>query len=161
MSRPCPLQLPRPLVSRLLAQAQASPDEEICGLIAGKQIDDDDSEPEYTLYPIDNIAPDRRRRYQLDPAQQIAAMRDMRERNKPLVCIYHSHPHSPAIPSATDMAEAGYPEAVYLIISLDVKGVIEMRGWRLTPPDSAREISVEVTDFGSYQSNAPRSHSSK
>jgi proteasome lid subunit RPN8/RPN11 len=36
-----------------------------------------------------------------------------------LVGIYHSHTHSPARPSRTDIALAGYPDAHYLIVSLE------------------------------------------
>jgi proteasome lid subunit RPN8/RPN11 len=34
-----------------------------------------------------------------------------------LVGIYHSHPSGPEMPSVTDVAEAYYPEAIYLIWS--------------------------------------------
>jgi len=67
----------------------------------------------------------------VDPANQIDALREMRELGHELFAIYHSHPTSAALPSTTDMAEAGYPEVLYLIISLNTKGVLEMRGFRL------------------------------
>ena len=35
-----------------------------------------------------------------------------------MIGFYHSHPHSPAEPSAADVAEATYPGALYLIVSL-------------------------------------------
>jgi proteasome lid subunit RPN8/RPN11 len=34
-----------------------------------------------------------------------------------LAAIFHSHPNGPAEPSATDVAQAYYPEAAYLILS--------------------------------------------
>ena len=34
------------------------------------------------------------------------------------LAIYHSHPAGPPIPSQTDIAEAFYPDSVYIIISL-------------------------------------------
>jgi proteasome lid subunit RPN8/RPN11 len=43
-----------------------------------------------------------------------------------VVGFYHSHPHSQAHPSATDLAEADYPEAVHLIVGF-VDGTAEMR----------------------------------
>ena len=48
-----------------------------------------------------------------------------------MVAIYHSHPDSPPLPSSADLAQANYPEALYLIISLQTRGVLEMRGFRL------------------------------
>ena len=120
-----PVHLPRRIVNRILEQAQAHPAEEICGLLgarAGEVTSD---------YPIDNAAETPTNRYVMDPAAQIEAMRTMRERGERLFAIYHSHPSSAAAPSATDIAEARYPEAVYLIVSLDTRGVLEMRAFRL------------------------------
>ena len=55
----------------------------------------------------------------------------MRENGEELFAIYHSHPHAPATPSATDLQQAAYPTALYLIISLNTKGVLELQGFRL------------------------------
>jgi len=117
--------LPRALANELLRQAQSGDDEEICGLIAAR------SGRASRCYPIPNIADKPQRRYIMDPASQINALRDMRNNNEELFAIYHSHPSSPAEPSAIDLAEASYPEALYLIISLNTKGVLEIRGFRL------------------------------
>jgi len=69
--------------------------------------------------------------FAMDPTQQITAMRTMRERGETLFAIYHSHPNSPPLPSATDLAQANYPDTLYLIISLQTRGVLEMRGFYL------------------------------
>jgi len=71
------------------------------------------------------------------------ALRLMRERGEELFAIYHSHPSSPATPSIIDLEEAGYPEALYLIISLNTKGVLEVRGFRLNGHD-AKEVPLEL-----------------
>jgi proteasome lid subunit RPN8/RPN11 len=34
------------------------------------------------------------------------------------LAIYHSHPQGPSVPSPTDIAEAFYPDSVYIILSL-------------------------------------------
>ena len=79
----------------------------------------------------------------MEPAAQIEAMRRMREGGEELFAIYHSHPHAPAEPSAQDLQEAAYPEALYLIVSLDTKGVLEMRGFRLHHGEVDR-VDLEV-----------------
>lgn len=117
--------LPRPLVNQLLHHAQSSPDVEICGLIGSQ------NGAPATCYPVKNVANAAACRFAMDPKEQIAAMRKMRERNETLWAIYHSHPHTPAEPSSEDLKRAAYPEALYLIISLNTKGVLEMRGFRL------------------------------
>lgn len=119
------LRLPRILVNEILTQAQHSPELEICGLIAGK-----DGQAS-RCYPVSNSAPQPERRYQMEPKGQIDAMRQMRENGEALIAIYHSHPHTPATPSATDIEEASYPDAVYLIISLDIKGVLQMSAFHI------------------------------
>ena len=129
--------LPRPLVNTILAQAQQSPENEICGLIGGRN-----GQAEH-CYPIDNTALDQARRYQMDPKEQIEAMRQMREQDEELIAIYHSHPHAPALPSATDLAEAEYDEAAYLIVSLNTVGVLEMTAFRIKDKQ-AKELTLEL-----------------
>jgi [CysO sulfur-carrier protein]-S-L-cysteine hydrolase len=121
---PSEVRLPRTLVNQLLHAAQSSPETEVCGLIGLGQ-------EGTTLYPVRNAARDPAHRFELDGSEQIAAMRTMRERGENLFAIYHSHPHTPAWPSARDVKEASYAEALYLIVSLDTRGVLEMRGFRL------------------------------
>ncbi|MDH5784016.1 MAG: M67 family metallopeptidase [Chromatiales bacterium] len=117
--------LPITLVNKVLTHAQHSPEEEVCGLISAK------GGVPGALYPIANVADVPEKLFTMDPAAQIEAMRRMRESGEELFAIYHSHPHAPAEPSARDLAEAAYPEALYLIISLNIEGVLEMRGFRL------------------------------
>ncbi len=66
----------------------------------------------------------------MEPQSQIDAMRTMRESGEKLFAIYHSHPHAPASPSPLDRDEAAYPDALYLIISLNTEGVLELSGFR-------------------------------
>jgi proteasome lid subunit RPN8/RPN11 len=56
-------------------------------------------------------------RFFIEPEAHIAARRQARERGLAVVGFYHSHPHSPPVPSATDLAEASYPDHLYLIVS--------------------------------------------
>ena len=65
-----------------------------------------------------NIADDPASRFLIDPKDHIDGRREARRRSLEVVGFYHSHPRSPAIPSARDRAEAGYPDDLYLIVSL-------------------------------------------
>ncbi len=130
--------LPRPLVNQLLTQAQHSPEIEVCGLISSRN-----GQPA-KVYPVENIAPEPGRLFRMEPEGLIDAMRQIREQGEQLFAIYHSHPHSPAIPSTTDLQQAEYPDALYLIISLDTKGVLEMRGYRLRN-DALEEVVLEIS----------------
>jgi len=119
------IQIPRKLTTQLLHLAQISPNSEVCGLVGSK------NGLVTSCYPISNIANQPERHFLLDAKQQIQAMAQIRERDEELFAIYHSHPTAPAQPSMEDLELAAYPEALYLIISLNTKGVLEMRGFRL------------------------------
>ncbi|HFE38780.1 MAG TPA: M67 family peptidase [Gammaproteobacteria bacterium] len=117
--------LPIRLVNQILAYAQNQSDEEICGLIAAR-----DGRVS-TIYPVPNVSAKPERLFSMDAKAQIDAMRSMRENGEQLFAIYHSHPHGSAYPSATDLKEAQYPDVVYLIISLDTEGVLNLCGYYL------------------------------
>lgn len=129
-------QIPQGILDRMIAHAQAEAPNECCGLLAGRE------GIAGAIYPISNlpsddpkvadlqVPPDRRFRYVMDPKEQLQAFKKMRQEGIDLVGIYHSHPHSPAYPSATDARLAFYPEAHYLIISLKEKAP-EVRAFRI------------------------------
>ena len=118
------LVLPRNLVNQILTHAQQHEHTESCGLISAAG-----GSPAH-YYAVKNIAADPSTRFEMEPKQQIAAMKHMREHNEDLLAIVHSHPQSPPVPSANDMQDAGYPEAYYIIVSLNTRGVLEMRAYR-------------------------------
>lgn len=119
------LVLPRKLVNQILTHAQQHEHTESCGLISTS-----DGNPAH-YYAVKNIAVDPSTHFEMEPKQQITAMKHMREHGEDLLAIVHSHPLSPPLPSATDMQEAGYADAYYIIVSLNTKGVLEMRGFKI------------------------------
>lgn len=84
----------------MLAHAREAVPGECCGLLLG--------------YPghvtasarAGNVAPEPRRRFEVDPADHFAAMRRARAAGLTVVGAYHSHPNGPPHPSETDLAEA-------------------------------------------------------
>lgn len=133
------IELPRRIVNQLLEQALSAPDTEICGLIASL-----DGHPTH-CYPVANVSTQPQRQFQLDPAQQIAALRHMRGQGETLFALYHSHPSSPATPSVADIKQASYPDALYLIISLHTTGTLQMRAYCLLD-HKFHAINVSVAD---------------
>ena len=117
------LVLPRKLVNQILTHAQQHEQTESCGLISAVG-----NTPAH-YYAVKNIAASR---FEMEPKQQIAAMKHMRDHDEDLLAIVHSHPQSPPVPSAADVQESGYPDACYIIVSLNTRGVLEMRGYRQT-----------------------------
>lgn len=119
------VQIPRTLVNQLLHQAQLSPSQEVCGLVGQRSGLSE-------CYPIENVATDASVLFALNASEQLAAFKSMEQKGQTLFAIYHSHPSSPPVPSDIDIEEANYSEALYLIISLNTKGVLEMRGFYLS-----------------------------
>src|SRR4029077_7568609 len=84
-----------------------------CGLIAGTK----PSVAGTRFIPMTNVAQSERE-FEMDPAELIETLRDLRNAGEELVAIYHSHPQGPAEPSKMDVQRAYYPDAAHLIISL-------------------------------------------
>jgi proteasome lid subunit RPN8/RPN11 len=132
------IEIPRILVNQLLHHAQASPELEVCGLIGSR------NGVPVTCYPARNVSGTPESRFCLDAREQIDILRAMREQAEDLFAIFHSHPHGPAEPSLLDIELATYPEALYLIISLDTKGVLEMRGYRFATDGQVLEVELSL-----------------
>jgi proteasome lid subunit RPN8/RPN11 len=118
----------------MIAHARAEAPRECCGLLIGQAARIDES------VRIRNIHANPAR-YLLDPAEHIATNRRLRGSGHSVVGCYHSHPHSPAIPSDTDRAEAYYSEFVWMIVSLAVPDVPEVAAYRLR---NGEFVTIEV-----------------
>jgi proteasome lid subunit RPN8/RPN11 len=69
--------------------------------------------------------------YRLDGKEQLRVFDEMDEHGWELWAIYHSHTHSEAYPSETDVKLAFYPEAHYLLLSLADRSAPELRSFRI------------------------------
>jgi proteasome lid subunit RPN8/RPN11 len=117
------MRVPKAMYEEMLDHARAEAPNECCGLIGGRDGD------LTTLYRAEN-SEGSPLRYNLDPQDQFRIMRQMEESGEELAAIYHSHTHSPAYPSQTDVNLAFYPDALYLIVSL-ADGGEPLRGFRI------------------------------
>lgn len=100
------------VVQQMYTHADSCYPQECCGLVGGQQ------ERFISYYPLTNVASEPTRRFFGAPAEMFLVMKQMRSQQQTLLGIYHSHPHSPAYPSASDVEAAYYPEAVNFILSL-------------------------------------------
>ncbi|MBI3597728.1 MAG: M67 family metallopeptidase [Nitrospirae bacterium] len=106
------LKIPKQIYDQMLVHAEAEAPNECCGLLAGK------NGTAEAIHPMTNIHQSPVS-YMIDPKEQFAVFKEMRAKENELIAIYHSHPHTEAYPSATDVRLAYYPEAVYIIVSLE------------------------------------------
>jgi proteasome lid subunit RPN8/RPN11 len=107
---------------------------ECCGLLIGT------AESIVEAARTTNLASDPNR-FEMDPGDHIRARREARTRGLDVLGFYHSHPRSPAVPSARDRAEAWYPGYLYLIVSVRAEPA-EVRLYRLDA-DSFVEVPWE------------------
>lgn len=122
------LVLPAALRARVIAHLQDAAPAEGVGLLAMSP-PVDRTIVATAFYPGTNI--DRSAtRYTMDPAEVLAALRDMAARDWTLGAIVHSHVRSPATPSVTDLREARYPEALMVIATL-LETPPALRAWRV------------------------------
>ncbi len=84
---------------------------ECCGVIAGR-----DGTP-VKVHPMKN-ADASPVTYRLDGREQLQVFDAIDDEGLDLWAIYHSHTHSEAYPSDTDIRLAFYPDARYLLLSL-------------------------------------------
>jgi proteasome lid subunit RPN8/RPN11 len=82
-------------------------------------------------------------RYVIDPHEQLKAFRAIDAAGEELLGIYHSHPASQPYPSPTDRAEAHYPDAVYVLVSLRTNRP-EIRAFHIDGEGFVSEVSVSA-----------------
>jgi [CysO sulfur-carrier protein]-S-L-cysteine hydrolase len=116
------MKVPRQMLEEMIAHARDEAPNECCGMIGGA----DGSAT--TVYRSIN-AEASPLRYSLDASDQFRIMQEMEKRGEELVGIYHSHTGSAAYPSQTDVNLAAYPDAVYVIVSLEDPQNPEVRGF--------------------------------
>ena len=108
--------------------------EEACGLLVGSVATNTVLE----FHPCTNIARSARV-YTLDPLQHLRIDRNAEDRGLEVIGVIHSHTHTEAYPSATDVAQAPDPAWHYMIVTLK-GGVPEPRSFRIL----GEQISEEV-----------------
>ncbi len=106
------LRVPTDLHLAIVAYCLRGLPEEACGLLAGGP----DGEVA-AWYPANNVAHSARV-YTVDPLAHLRADRDAESRGLQIVGVFHSHTHTDAYPSPTDVAQAPDPDWHYVIVSL-------------------------------------------
>ncbi|WP_164156349.1 Mov34/MPN/PAD-1 family protein [Sandarakinorhabdus rubra] len=121
----------------LLDSAAANAGEEVCGLLVGT----DGAVTE--LVPARNVARNRARSFEIDPATLLATHRTARGAGARVIGHWHSHPNGRPEPSARDAARATENGAIWLIIA---GGDISAWAARAGAPGPARfePVALEI-----------------
>ena len=118
--------------------------DEACGLLAGP-LADGGAVPTYEVggvYPCRNS--DRSARtYTVDPRDYLRSMRDAESRGHEIIGVWHSHTHTDAYPSPTDVRQSVDPAWWYVIVSLKY-GEPVLRAYEIRDGE-IEEVPVEVS----------------
>ena len=98
------------ILEQIIQHAKDAYPIEACGLLAGRGVAD-------RFIGMRNVSPSSSE-YEMDPAELIHVLRELRNAGDQLMAIYHSHPHGPAALSHKDMEQAYYPDAAHVVVSL-------------------------------------------
>jgi proteasome lid subunit RPN8/RPN11 len=122
---PTPLTLTEAVWHQMVGHAYAGLPDEACGLLGG----DPGSGHISVFYPCGNAAASARV-YTVEPRDHLRADRDAEGRGLEIVGVMHSHTHTEAYPSPTDVAQAPDPTWHYVIVSLK-REVPVLRSYRI------------------------------
>lgn len=125
------IEIPKDVRDEMVAQALREYPNEACGLLAGTVRERSPLAAVVArLLPMRN-ADASPASYRLDPREQLEVFDRMDAEGWDLAGIYHSHTHSQAYPSETDRSLAFYPDAHYVLVSLQDRQAPVVRGYTI------------------------------
>ena len=124
---------------KIVAHAEKELPNEACGLISGTI--NGDSKKIKKVYLLTNIDHSNEH-FSLDPKEQLAAIKDMRQNGLVPLGNWHSHPESPSRPSDEDKRLAYDSKASYMILSLmDMQNPV-LNSFKITGDTAEKEELV-------------------
>ena len=128
------LQLTRQTWSEMVAHAYDGLPDEACGLLAGPP-----GTSRCTAFYRCRNAAESSRVYTVEPTDHLRADRDAEGRGLEVIGVMHSHTHTDAYPSPTDVAQAPDPGWHYVIVSLRDEAPM-LRSYRIIDGTIADEV---------------------
>ena len=107
------LTLPADVYTQMVGHCLGGLPDEACGLLGGDLV----SGVVAKCYPTRNLAASAKL-YTVDPKEHLQADRDAEAHGMEIVGVFHSHTHTDAYPSPTDVAQAPDPGWHYILVSL-------------------------------------------
>jgi len=128
--------LERKYADEIIAQAREEAPNECCGILAGR----DRVEKLFRAINAEKSA----YRYNVHPHDLKRIYDECEANGWDFVAIYHSHTHSEAYPSPTDVSLAAWPDATYIVVSLTHPEKPVLRAFRIQDGHvSEEELQIE------------------
>jgi [CysO sulfur-carrier protein]-S-L-cysteine hydrolase len=119
------MRIAQSLIDEMVAHAREDLPNECCGMVGGR-----DGEATVVVPVVNSAASPLR--FEMEPQGQYDALKAIEDEGSELLAIYHSHTKSAAYPSQTDVNQAvNWPDAIYLIVSLQDAEVPDVKGYWL------------------------------
>ncbi len=90
------------------------------------------------LYPMTNVE-NSAIGYAMDPKEQFAIEKQMRQRQQRMLGIYHSHTATDAVPSPVDVRLAISPDISYVLVSLKDQASPVVKTYRIVDGEIRQE----------------------
>ena len=135
------IEIAKEFISEMIEHSRLENPNECCGILAGT------AGQVTKLYRIQNSTPSPYR-YVMDPGEQLKAMKDADERSLDLMAFYHSHTHSPAYPSDTDVrmaTESGWVDFCYVLVSLEDSLNPDVRFFDISGDGNVNDEEAKIT----------------
>jgi [CysO sulfur-carrier protein]-S-L-cysteine hydrolase len=132
------LQLTRRAWNEMVGHAYDGLPDEACGLLAGPP----GTSKVTAFYPCRNAAASSKL-YTVEPTDHLHADRDAEGKGLEIVGVMHSHTHTEAYPSPTDLAQAPDPGWHYVIVSLRAEAPT-LRSFRIVDETSTEEVVTVI-----------------
>ena len=116
---------------------------EACGLLVSSAYAADGGAPARYI-PMRNAA-ESPYRYMIDPEEQLNVWMELEDNGEVPWGIVHSHVASPAVPSATDVGLAFFPDSLYLVCSLADADRPTVRAWSIVD-GTVTEVPLAVRE---------------
>ncbi len=127
-------------VDELIQHAEEESPNECCGILVGTL---------NSVSQVHKIINDAKSpyRYVMNSQQQLDVILDCDRNNLDMIAFYHSHTHSAAYPSDTDVrmaVQSGWLDIIYILVSLEDKSNPIVKSYLINENGEIAEESMEV-----------------
>ncbi len=121
------MHLPPAIAEAIVAHARAEAPNEACGFVVGSDVVDRGGLAHRFVPCRNQLASPTR--FRVHPDDLLRLVIETERSGEEIWAVVHSHLRSAAVPSPTDVAEADWPAALYLLVSLAAEP--SLRAWRI------------------------------
>ena len=132
--------IPKKIIGEIILHSLDNDPNESCGVLQGSGV------IVSKFHPLKNIHENPQNRYTFDASEHLNAEKKSDEDGEEIIGIFHSHTHTQAYLSETDVKNAlmsGYLQQFYVIVSLVEKTRPVLRAYRISNQGNISEVIVD------------------